>query len=71
MVSDINALLKSVNAKKNNLTRQYPPKLFKLSTNVINNHLCNMVKTQKILLFLRQLKLHQSNLFTRKNVEIL
>ena len=24
MVSDINALLKSVNAKKNNLTRQYP-----------------------------------------------
>ena len=71
MVSDINALLKLVNAKKSNLTRQYTPKLFKLSANAIDNHLCNMVKTQKILLFLMQLKLHQSDLFTRKNVEIL
>ena len=70
MVSDINALLKLVNAKKSNLTRQYTPKLFKLSANAIDNHLCNMVKTQKIL-FLMQLKLHQSDLFTRKNVEIL
>ena len=71
-VSDINTLLKSVNTKKATGSDNIPPKLVKLSGNVIDSHLCNIiVKVYKILLFPMQLKSHQSDLFTRKSVETL
>ena len=60
-VSDINTLLKPVNTKKatgpdNKLV---PPKLVKLSANVIDSHLCNKInKGLQNFLFLMQLKLH-------------
>ena len=43
MVSDINALLKSVNTRKNTGPDNIPPKLVKLSANVIDSHLCNII----------------------------
>ena len=42
-VSDINTLLKSVNTKKATGTDNIPPKLVKLSANVIDSHLWNMI----------------------------
>ena len=42
-VSDINTLLKSVNTKKATRPDNIPPKLVKLSANVIDSHLCNII----------------------------
>ena len=42
-VSDINTLLKSVNTKKATGPDNIPPKLVKLSANVIDSHLCNII----------------------------
>ena len=42
-VSDINKLLKSVNTKKATGPDNIPPKLVKLSANVIDSHLCNII----------------------------
>ena len=43
-VSDINTLLKSVNTKKaTGPDKSPPPKLVKLSANVIDSHLCNII----------------------------
>ena len=56
-VSDTNTLLKSVNTKKVTGPDNIPTKLVKLSANVIDSHLCN--------------KINQSDLFTRKIVEII
>ena len=57
MVSDTNTLLKSVNTKKVTGSDNIPSKLVKLSANVIDSHLCNII--------------NQSDLFTRKSVEII
>ena len=42
-VSGINTLLKSVNTKKATGPDNIPPKLVKLSANVIDSHLCNII----------------------------
>ena len=42
-VSDINTLLKSVNTKKGTGPDNIPSKLVKLSANVIDSHLCNII----------------------------
>ena len=42
-VSDINTLLKSVNTKKATGPANIPPKLVKLSANVIDSNLCNVI----------------------------
>ena len=42
-VSDINTLLKSVDTKKVTGPDNIPPKLVKLSANVIDSHLCNII----------------------------
>ena len=42
-VSDINTLLKSVNTKKATGPDIIPPKLVKVSANVIDSHLCNII----------------------------
>ena len=62
-ISDINTLLKSVNTKK----ATGPDNIL---TSVIDSHFCNMInKGLQNLLFLMQLNLHQSDLFTRKSVD--
>ena len=42
-VSDINTLLKSVNTKKATGPDNIPPKLVKVSANVIDSYLCNII----------------------------
>ena len=42
-VSNINTLLKSVNTEKASGPDNIPPKLVKLSGNVIDSHLCNII----------------------------
>ena len=42
-VSNINTLLKSVNTEKASGPDNIPPKLVKLSANVIDSHLCNII----------------------------
>ena len=71
-VSDINALLKSLNTKKATGPDNIPPKLVILSASVIDSHLCNIInKGLQNSSFPLKIKLHQSDLFTVKSVEIL
>ena len=43
-VSDINKLLKNINIKKATGPDTIPPKLVKLSANIVDSHLCNIIK---------------------------
>ena len=42
-VSDINKLLKNINIKKATGPDTIPPKLVKLSANIVDSHLCNII----------------------------
>ena len=42
-VSDINKLLKNINIKKATGPDVIPPKLVKLSANIVDSHLCNII----------------------------
>ena len=67
-VSDINTLLKSVNKKKATGPNNISPKLVKLSANVIDSHLCNIInKGLQNSSFPDAAKIA----FTRKSAEIL
>ena len=71
-VSDINVLLKSLNTKEATGPDNIPPKLVILSASVIDSHLCNIInKGLQNSSFPLKIKLHQSDLFTVKSVDIL
>ena len=42
-VSDVNKLLKNINIKKATGPDTIPPKLVKLSANILDSHLCNII----------------------------